>query len=138
MSSIRVHSVTLVAILLLFSGTSYGHENMCVDPPLPSTKAELLKPHKAVFSGKVVKIMLAHVHDVITFEVARSWKGVDTNKAELWKALAGYKGVNFEMGETYLVFASREDGNYRELRIDSCSRSKKLAGAGSEIQLLEE
>ncbi|HEY3401718.1 MAG TPA: hypothetical protein VGK03_13910 [Geothrix sp.] len=136
MSRIRDYSVALIAILLLGSGTGYGRETTCLDPPLPSTKAELLSPHKAVFSGKVVKIMLAHVHDVITFEVTQSWKGMDTHTAEMWRGVVAYKGVTFEVGETYLVFATGEDGDHQIFRIDSCSRSKKLAEAGREMALL--
>lgn len=138
MVQINIGSTALVAVLLLLPGASYGHENTCINSPLPPTKAALLKTYKAVFSGKVVRILAAHVHDVITFEVVRSWKGVDTREAELWKAIAGYKGVNFEVGETYLVFASGEDGVSQKLRIDSCSRSKKVAEAGPEINLLDE
>lgn len=138
MSRLRANSVALVAILLLVSGTSHGRDTTCIHPPLPATKAELLSPHKAVFSGKVVKIALAHVHDVITFEVTRSWKGMDTRTAEMWRAVAAYKGVTFEVGETYLVFATGEDGEHQIFRIDSCSRSKKLAEAGPELALLGE
>jgi subtilase family serine protease len=119
--------------LLVFSVTGYSQGSTCIETPLPKTKAELLEPYAAVFIGNIIEIEEAHVHDVIHFDIGQSWKGVDVKEVIVRKAFAGYKGIQFEVGGAYLVFAS---GVRDDLRINACSRTKKLAEASPEVNLL--
>lgn len=138
MRQIGIRQAACVIILLALPLASYGQDEACPETALPATKAELLEPHAAVFSGEVVKIQHAHVDDVIVFEVGRSWKGVEAERVVVRRSFAlGFKSVDFEEGETYLVFASAK-GKGEELRLDSCSRTKKVADAEPELKLLEE
>jgi hypothetical protein len=104
-----------------------------------------MEQSKAVFSGKVlaVKPQVVEINGIIDhkiavhFDVRETWKGISQTQAivltTLGEASCGYP---FKVGETYLVFASGYDYKQDLLQTSTCSLTKKLANATSELSKL--
>lgn len=113
-------SVSLVASLLLTGGPWAGEAYACSCAGGSSSPEEALRKSDAVFSGEVVDTgklpplddgittMTMPFLDPVTFDVKASWKGVSGESAVVHgQGPAPSCGLNFERGETYLVFAGR-------------------------------
>jgi hypothetical protein len=95
----------------------------------------------AVFEGYVVEIREpdpgqrgASAQRHVRMQVARAWKGMESEQAEVGTASASEAcGYSFRVGQGYLVYASAADG---QLRVSSCSRTRILAEADEDIRLL--
>ena len=70
-----------------------------------------------------------------TFEVLEGWKGIDGSTITV-VAAPGTRGVYFEEGKTYLVYAY--GGSGPELGTSICSRTRALEHAASDIEELGE
>jgi hypothetical protein len=94
----------------------------------------------AVFSGKVSEVggltperdgITTRVRPYlapVTFDVNAAWKGVSGDTAVVYGQGPGAScGLNFELGETYLVFASgAETGKESPLQTNFCSATRQM------------
>ena len=106
---------------------------------------ETLQKSSAVFSGKATKVKefspeSPEAGDAllglgpVTFEIQEAWKGVSGKSVVVYGQGPGAScGIDFERGETYLVYAYRSDG---DLGTDFCGRTKPLSYAGSDVSEL--
>ena len=131
-----------LAVNLLLAGTSNlrnAHACSCASVPLE----EYLRTSDAVFSGEVVGI---DANDLsrgpwpqlgkVTFNVSDVWKGVSEEPVAVYgQGPEASCGIDFEKGESYLVYAyrSNEDG---PLETDLCNATKPLAAAERDLGVL--
>lgn len=131
-----------VAVFIVGGKPSEVSACSCVMPPPPE---EALNSADAVFSGEVVDIvdnkgMLNGNGVTVYFEVDESWKGI--NKSEV-SVTTGYNdgdcGFPFEVGQSYLVYASTGD-MYRSNALSTtiCQRTTNLANATEDLNVLGE
>jgi hypothetical protein len=87
---------------------------------------------KAVFVGKITKVVEDGDVKTFTFKVEKSWKGAANREIKInVRETARYQAW-FEVGEKYLVYARGADDN-EKLWETRCSRSKSLADASEDI-----
>lgn len=109
---------------------------------LQTDPIKAVEQSKAVFSGKVLAIepkvldingILDH-KIAVHFEVEATWKGMNETQAIVLTNLGEPScGYTFQLGETYLVFAYDYDFKENMLQTSSCSLTKKLTDATSEL-----
>ncbi|NOU65299.1 hypothetical protein GC096_14760 [Paenibacillus sp. LMG 31461] len=127
----------LISMGLVLPSKSYACS--CAMQPDPIKAVE---QSKAVFSGKVLAIepkvldingILDH-KIAVHFAVEKSWKGMNQTQAIVLTNLGEPScGYTFGLGETYLVFAYDYDYKENMLQTSSCSLTKKLTDATSEL-----
>ena len=126
----------LVANLVLAGGPWAGEASACSCAGGSSSPEEALRESDAVFSGEVVDIgrlppleegsMTVQMPDLnpVTFDVKESWKGVSGGSAVVHgQGPAPSCGLDFERGETYLVFAGRGGEGDGALQTDYCGNT---------------
>ncbi|MDQ4128217.1 MAG: hypothetical protein M3151_09775 [Actinomycetota bacterium] len=139
----RIWFLTLVltANFLLMGGPHAGEAYACSCAGTRDV-GETFEGSDAVFSGKVVKAEEEPPDDVdafpflgpVTFEVEEAWKGAPESGIVVYgQGPAVSCGIDFEKGETYLVYAHRTDGR---LATDYCGRTKPLSFAGTDVSEL--
>lgn len=109
---------------------------------------ETFERSAAVFSGEVVKAEEVSPESSdppdpgdpflgpVTFEVEEAWKGASKDSVVVYGQGPEVScGIDFERGETYLVYAGRADGY---LTTDYCGRTKPLSFAGSDVNELND
>jgi len=86
----------------------------------------------AVFAGRVVEIRPEGEIEVVKFSVSKRWKNVSRDELVLYNAVEGEATMDYQLGETYIVFAWGTD---ERLSTGSCSQGDVLlyAHAKSEI-----
>jgi hypothetical protein len=138
-------AVTLVVNSLLLGGPRAGEAYACTCAETRGVE-EALERSSAVFSGKATKVEefsseSPETGDAllglgpVTFEVQEAWKGASGDSVVVYGQGPGIScGLDFERGETYLVYAYRIDGY---LGTDYCGRTKPLSYAGSDISELK-
>jgi hypothetical protein len=105
----------------------------CMMPPAPQ---EARDQAQAVFSGTASDVQPGKDGVLVTFDVARVWKGPDDARLTLaTPASSASCGVEFVPGEEYLVYAFAQDG---ELSTNLCTRTAPLANAADDITALGE
>ena len=136
----KVFCVFALGLLFL----SYDIATACICTRIP-TATEALKSAEVVFAGKVVAIS----NGLARFKVEQSWKGVSTaevgvltgsrvvRRGKRYTEITTWTtcDVEFEKGESYLVFAVYSD---RFLRSQWCSRTQRLASAEEAMKELGE
>ena len=86
--------------------------SMCMQE-VPANRARDFENAQAVFRGRVTNVGFNWFNRraaPITFEVEQSWKGVDLNQVVVYTGPV--EGYVFEPGETYIVYASADDGTF--------------------------
>lgn len=102
----------------------------CRVPSLP----EAIKEARAIFRGKVVGVTEEGSVKTFEFKVERYWKGVKTRKVFVNASQNVRYEPWFQVGQRYLVYASRgDDGKLWENR---CSTSKRVEDAAPDYKLL--
>ncbi len=130
------------SILGIFAFLIFSQFNVfaCSCPTVMSTEQEVkwkLKRLQAVFSGRVVEInRKPHTRDVLVkIRVERFWKGVLYEDLRLTTPESpGACGYTFEIGKSYLVFASRSAQG--DLATGLCLNNKELEKATEELEIL--
>lgn len=132
-------AVALIANSLLLGGPQAGEAYACSCAETRDV-GETFEVSAAVFSGEVVKAEEeppdrgGRFLGPVTFEVEETWKGAAENSVVVYGQGSEVScGIDFERGETYLVYAGRTDGY---LTTDYCGRTKPLSFAGSEVDEL--
>lgn len=132
-----IFSLLGIFALLIFSQYSVF---ACSCPTIGGIDQELkwkLKELQAVFSGKVIEITkVPQSRDIsVKIEVKEIWKGRISLEVNITTPdHPGACGVLFEIGKSYLVFASRSDeGN---LTTGLCLNNRELEKAAEELEIL--
>lgn len=110
------------------------------------TVAEARDGSAAVFVGTVLSIRdtLApsgeheHMMRAVTLQLRRAWKGVETDRVTVVTGFGGGDcGYDFQVGEPYLVYATRYAGVPNQpLVVGICGRTEQLAKAGKDVEEL--
>lgn len=100
---------------------------------------EARKYSDVVFSGVVTEIIVdekAHTFEA-RFKVLESWKGVETETVSLFGGTeCCFCEYMFEVGESYLLYASARVGYQNKLGTTICSRTKPLSKAELDLKYL--
>ncbi len=132
----------VMSLLLVTLDAGPAHACSCAET---RSVKETLEKSSAVFSGEVTKVKefspeSPEAGDAllglgpVTFEIQEAWKGVSGNSVVVYGQGPGAScGIDFERGETYLVYAYRTGG---DLGTDFCGRTKLLSYAGSDVSEL--
>ena len=100
--------------------------------------AEALDFSDVVFTGEALSVGLDPDDDRAVravFAVSRHFKGADVSEITLLTSTSSAScGYEFAVGESYLIFASDDDGT---LRTTPCSRTRTLDQAGDDIAALD-
>jgi hypothetical protein len=133
-----------LAVNLLVAGTSNlrnAHACSCASVPLEKH----LRTSDAVFSGEAVGI---DENDLspgagpqlgkVTFNVSDVWKGVSEEPVAVYgQGPEATCGIDFEEGESYLVYAYRSNGDGANLlQTDLCNETKPLEAAERDLRVL--
>jgi hypothetical protein len=111
----------------------------CVQPPPPK---EAMEQSAAVFEGTVTDVREAHGNEVreMSFEVdlrvGRRFKGAEADMVTVITAEnSAACGYNFEVGQTYLVYADASDSD-GQLSVSLCSRTARIEDAAADLAAL--
>ncbi len=133
MRSLRVTTFSAIVLFMLsFAQTSQACT--CLPPP---PVAQAVAAADAVFLGKVVSFELApsQTERVAQFEIIKIWKGRPVEVAQIFtpenEAACGF---DFRVGETYLVYASKDDSG--TLHTHLCMRTWRASGAEEDLKYL--
>lgn len=139
MFRLRIHRLALALACVAFAAAALvqpptsAYACSCMVPPPP---AEALGQSDSVFSGTVSAVQPGNGGVLVTFDVARIWKGPQDAQLTLaTPADSASCGVEFAAGTEYLVYGRAEDG---QLTTNLCSRTAPLANAGDDITALGE
>jgi hypothetical protein len=95
---------------------------------------------EVVFSGTVTEIIVdekAHTFEA-RFKVLESWKGVESETVSLFGGTeCCFCEYIFEIGESYLLYASPRVGYQNKLGTTICSRTKPLSKAEIDLKYLK-
>jgi hypothetical protein len=109
-------SLMLLAVFLVAYTASARASSIVVVNPCVSATLEA----DAVFMGTVVSVttqdiatvQVLPVRSVVRFSVEEAYKGVSTKEFEIVKTAGMPEGLHFNVGERYLVWADRRDGEF--------------------------
>ena len=101
--------------------------------------SEGLSSSHAVFTGEVTKLepntATKFAGVAVTLRVHKVWKGDVGEQVEVHTAGSSAAcGYGFAIGETYLVYASRDEAD--PMRVSLCSRTAPLADAKEDLDFL--
>jgi hypothetical protein len=133
-----------VLCLLLFTTSEYLACSCDILADFGKSEQQIVKEDhenaKAVFSGKVTKIILSYAPDSqkpisaeVHFRVITSWKGITTQEAIVHTTqVCCLCGFPFKIGKQYLVYAYGD----KDLSTDICTRTKFLRSATEDLKFL--
>jgi hypothetical protein len=131
----RVRRVALLVVavgITLSIGPRSARACSCLDP---APVAEELGRAAAVFEGVVRRVASGRDALEVELEVVRRWKGpVSRSQVVLTPPDEAACGVTFTVGESYLVYAGRQDDG--ALLADLCSRTKLRRTADADVAAL--
>lgn len=146
----NIFSTVLVSLLLLFVATAETNACWCRKDPEETNSpenfsrvvAQNFRESSLVFSGRVVE----RNGQYLKFEVEQVWKGkeqseilftstnyLDSSKTGNREFFIDSCAYNFKVGESYLVYATTENGNYE---VSKCGRTQLLSEADKDIRKL--
>ncbi|WNR44156.1 hypothetical protein [Paenibacillus roseipurpureus] len=136
---------TLALVLMLlfgFFGTVMPLKTYACSCALQPDPMKALEQSKVVFSGKVLEIQdktlnIEGIMDrkrAVLFDVEQTWKGISQSQAIVLTNLGGGScGYDFQVGETYLVYAFSYTHQPTMLETGICSLTKELSAADPDI-----
>lgn len=141
--------VLLAPIIVILLALSAGRAHACICDGEPQTPNQALQSSDAVFLGRVLgsddgigdRVLGGGYGGFRTrLEVKESWKGV-SRKSILIRTHAehggGCSGPYLETGQTYLVYARRDDNLLNKpLTMVWCGRTSHITNAGEDLQAL--
>jgi len=103
------------------------------------TPSEGVTSSHAIFTGEVTKIEPNEATKFggleITLQVKKAWKGALGDEVQVHTAASGAAcGYGFAMGQTYLVYATRDEAD--PMRVSLCSRTALVERAGEDLAFL--
>lgn len=135
-SSIFVACVAAAALSILVSPRA-AQACTCA----PEEVSDAFERASAVFEARVVSVSPTstqpNASHKVELEVARAWKGVESGLVSIRtasnEAMCGY---SFVVGETYLVYASKDADGDKDMRVGLCSRTQPLSRAVKDLEAL--
>lgn len=127
-----VWRVSLLVAIGVWLWSPAAHACKCAEP---AGAVEAAAGAAAVFEGQVTKISAVDAQTQrVELKVPRAWKGVSSEQvAVTTPAESAACGYPFQLGESYLVYASAGgDG----LRVVHCSRTRSIAEADADVAAL--
>jgi MYXO-CTERM domain-containing protein len=129
--------IVLFVGLASLSQTSEARACSC----MKLSPAEGLSSSYAVFTGKVTKVERNESTKFgglsVTLQVGKVWKGDVGEEVEVHTAgNSAACGYSFAKGETYLVYASRDEAD--PMRVSLCSRTALVSNADEDLEFLGE
>ena len=138
MNKIILYTLGIFAFLTLANIDAYacscipfGNESVAQQVNKAKTDA------RAVFSGKVLEVIKKPeiYQTIVKLRVDNSWKGNLSKEVTVLtgsdSALCGY---NFEVGQSYLIYANGADAN--NLQTNICTRTAKFSQAKADVKVL--
>ena len=126
---------TAFALTLIFSLAAADAALACSCAPAPPPQ-EALQQAAAVFTGTVVGVDTAGVTNTVRLRVERSWKGAKCGEVTVvTSADSAACGYDFQVGQSYLVYAERQKG---KLNASLCSRTSLTSQAAEDLAALGE
>lgn len=128
--------VVLSAVVVFFSSNQQTAESSVLSNSkcAISSFEKAFQYSEAVFVGEVIKQEKNGNNKTFDFKVEKYWKGADTKKIKISVYETMRYQAWFKVGESYLVYANRdEDG---KLSVSRCSRSKNVENASEDLQKL--
>lgn len=122
--------VLLILLLAFIIITSLGHERAFACSCAEINVMDSLEHSSTVFVGTVLSKSIVGDHQ---FQVEKMWKG-ELNDGFVYSRNDGMCGIEFNVGETYLIFTSNVGGKETT---NVCSGNKLIELAGSDIQALD-
>ncbi len=107
------------------------------DEPLKQQVNKAKNDSQTVFSGKVLEVIRkpGNFQVIVKLRVENLWKGnVSRQITVLTGADSALCGYNFEVGKSYLIYASGADVN--NLQTNICTRTANLSEAKADIKIL--
>ncbi len=117
----------LYFLLLTFSKSVFP----CDCPSITKLNLDYCKQYKLIFRGTVQKIATCNEINHASFRIQELYKGETIKEFELYFDCSSDCKMNFNIGETWIIYA-----NYIQLnkpKVELCSRSRKLVD--NEIKL---
>jgi len=122
--------ILLLSIVPVETKNSVTANSKCAMPNLKTA----LQNSGAVFVGTVLSVTKNGDEKTFEFRVEKYWKGATRKKIKVSVLESMRFQAWFQVGESYLVFASAdEDGTFRDGR---CSGSKLLSEASKDLKQL--
>ena len=107
-------------MLLTFTESAFS----CDCPSIPKLTSEYCKQYNLIFRGSVQKVATCKEINHATFLIQELYKGQSKREIELYFDCSSDCKMNFNAGETWIVYA-----NFIQLnkpKVELCSRSRKL------------
>ena len=126
MPLLRVIAILVITLL----GSAVAFSDCMLE--MPANPARDFVNAQAVFRGRVTNVGLnwfGRRAAPVTFDVERSWKGVDSNRIVVYTG--PFEGYAFKSGETYIVYASRDNGTFYT---SNCSATSNVRDAATQLQ----
>jgi shikimate kinase len=125
--------LALVLVVLSLYAVDTAWACSCAPQPPPQ---EALKQSVAVFTGTVAGVTTSGQNRLVQIRVEKVWKGAKCGEVTVTTALDDAAcGYNFEVGQSYLVYATKEKG---KLSVSLCSRTSLTSQAGEDLTALGE
>jgi ketosteroid isomerase-like protein len=107
--------------------------------------AEAKERAAVIFSGKVVEIIgdknsgdETSGEFEVKLNVLESWKGIAASRISVFTAnSSSLCGYTFRVGESYLIYAHDFSNGKQKLETNICTRTRRLADAGEDLQVLQ-
>lgn len=110
----------LFLLVLSFSKPVFS----CDCPNLPKLTSEYTNKYNLIFRGTVQKVSNCNEINHATFQIQELYKGESKKEIEIYFDCSSDCKINFNVGETWIIYA-----NYIQLnkpKVELCSRSRKL------------
>jgi hypothetical protein len=125
------NTIALAFSLILLGAADAALACSCAPPPPPE---DVLKSSSAVFTGTVLGVTTSGGDHVVRLRVETTWKGAKCGEVTVLTATEDAAcGYTFQAGESYLVYATEEQG---KLSTNLCSRTKLTSDAGEDLTAL--
>jgi len=132
----RVVSRSSYLVLAILVATTNGaHARARVAPPrcMRLSTVERIRISHAVFTGRVLEIQESEGIQEVKFKLSKSWKYVRTKEVAVTNYIH-HEGPYFKRGNSYLVFASLQNGS---LVTGGCSGTIEVEKVSYEIDELD-
>ena len=129
-----VKNIAICSLLLLsLLAAEPAFACSCIEPPPPQEAAQQAA---AVFTGTVVSVTQVGNQQEVRIRVERVWKGAKCGEVTILTPLdEAACGYTFQTGQSYLVYAERQQG---KLSTNLCSRTNLTSQAGGDLTALGE
>ncbi len=110
----------LFLLILSFSKPVFS----CDCPSFPKLTSEYTNKYNLIFRGTVQKVSNCNEINHATFQIQELYKGQSKKEIEIYFDCSSDCKMNFNVGETWIIYA-----NYIQLnkpKVELCSRSRKL------------